>query len=253
MRRVVLLVLVGCSREPAPPKPKPEPAPAPKEPGSYGDLVSSTQSGSATETRSELACTEKFVELSEQPRRDVKIVDKHCTQKNLEARFACYDKRRNMLDALPGVELWKQAEESELVDSVARRTFVAREAGATLSATERELVAAYMFDNEVRNGGVHQFFFNSSGDESLEARAGFARFGMTETLAMMDCALSAFPNNKPSKDRETRNNELARWGEKQFEIFSTLNGAYYVVGDEEWHHAYPYIRDHRAEFPNAGK
>jgi hypothetical protein len=251
MRSVALVVLVACSRESAPPTPKP--AAPPLEGGSYRELVSATQSSQATETRTDLVCSKQFVELSKAPRREVKSVDKYCQLDDLKARFACYDKREKVLEGLSAAELWKQAEPNELVQAVVRRLFVAAEAGATLTATERELVAAYMFDGEVRNGGFHQFFFNSSGDDSLDARAGLARFGMTESVALLDCAMTAFPGGKPSKDREARNDQLARWGERQFAIFDTVTDAYYVVDDDEWQRVYPYVRDHRAELPNAGK
>src|SRR5881392_2526455 len=139
MRRVALVVLVACSREPAKAKP------APKEGGSYSELVASRQSSPATETRTELACAKQFVALSEQPRREVKIANKRCQQGDFDARSACYDKRENELAALSAAELWKQAEPTELVTAVAKRLFAAQDAGASLTATERELMAVYMF------------------------------------------------------------------------------------------------------------
>ena len=258
MRCCVLVVALSVSScEKSKPNAQPAPAPAPSEPaegGSYSDLVKQTQSAPPTETRTELACSKQYVALSKEERREVKRVGKdRCPQKDMDARFACYDKREKALEALPAEELWKEADAGELVSMVVMRLMAATEQGVSLTAVERELVAAYMFDGEVRNGGFHQFFFNSSGDDALDARAGLARFGMTVSLALLDCALTAFPDNKPSTDRETRNDQLARWGEKQFEVFDTVTSAYFVVDDEEWQRAYPYVRDHRTEFPNAGK
>jgi hypothetical protein len=261
MRSLVIAgLLVACKREP-----KPEPTPpavasasgasdgsGSAAGGSYSDLVKETQSGSATETRTELACSKKFVELSKQPRRELPSLGKdRCPQKDFDAQMKCYEKREAELDKLPAAKLWKEAGPSELVFRVVARIEKAAEAGATLTAAERELEAVLMFDGEVRNGGLHQYFFNSSGGETVDARAGLVRFGMTESVAILDCALTAFPDGKASTDRETRNDQLARWGERQFEIFDVLTDAYYVIDDEEWRRAYPYVRDHQAEFPSA--
>jgi hypothetical protein len=251
---VVALCVCSCEKS----KPKAEPAPAapaaPAEGGSYSDLVKQTQSAPPTETRTELACSKQYLALSKEERHEVKLVGKdRCPQADMDARFACYDKREKALGALSAEELWKQADEDELVSAVATRLVAAAEQGVSLAAAERELLAAYLFDSEVRNGGFHQFFFNPSGDDALDARAGLARFGMTTSPALLDCAMTAFPDSKPSKDRETRNDQLARWGDKQFELFSTITEAYFVVDDEEWQRAYPYVRDHRSEFPNTAR
>jgi hypothetical protein len=205
-------MVLACERDKSPPPPKP----AQFEHGSYQDVVTRTQSGPATETRTELACSKQFIALSKEARREPKT-------------------------------------RGALAQGVAERLYDASEAGASLTASERELLAVYDLDAETRNGGLHQFFFNSSGDGSLEARAGLERFGMTEALGLLDCALTAFPGNRPSKDREERSDQLARWGDKQFHIFETLTDAYYVVDDDELQRVETYVASHPAEFPNAGK
>jgi len=255
MRYAALVVALSvCSCEKSTPKAQPAPARGdPAKGGSYSDIVKQTQFAPPTENRTELACSKQYLVLSTEERRQVKpLGTDRCPQTDMEARFACYDQREHALQALSAEALWKQADAAELVSAVAARLMGAAERGVSLAVAEREFVSAYMFDGEVRNGGVHQFFFNSSGDDALDARAGLARFGMTVSLALLDCALTAFPDNRPSADRETRNNQLARWGEKQFDLFDTVTDAYFVVADEEWQRVYPYVRDHRTEFPNAG-
>ena len=251
---VIVALLVGCKRETKPePKPAVASASGSAEGGSYSDLVKSTQSGSATKTRTELACSKQFVELSKEPRREVPPGKDRCPQKDFDEQMKCYDKRDAALDALPAGKLWKEAGPTELVFRVATRIEKAIAAGKALTATERELEAALLFDGETRNGGLHQYFFNSSADSIQDARAGLVRFGLKESVAILDCAMTAFPDNKPSPDRDTRNEQLARWGERQFEIFDVLTDAYFVIDDDEWQRVYPYVRDHRAEFPSAGK
>jgi hypothetical protein len=244
MRGLALVLIGACSREPAPRKEAPAG-------GSYKDLVTSAQTGSATERRDAIACSQRFVELSRQPYKPLPATEGHCRQGDLEARFRCFDARDAHLATLAGDALWREADDGELVPAVFARIVAAREAGVTLTGAEQELFAAYVFDAEVRNGGFHQYFYNSSGDLALVARDGLRRFEMPQAHALLDCALTAFPDHKPSTDREARIQELARWGDRQFEVFSVVTDAYYAINDEEWVRAKRYVRAHREELPHA--
>ena len=104
-------------------------------------------------TRNELACSQRFVELSRQPNREVPAYEARCARDNLQAQFRCIRAREAHLATLAGDALWRDADDSELLPEVFRRVIEAREAGATLATTERELAAAYILDAEVRNGG----------------------------------------------------------------------------------------------------
>jgi hypothetical protein len=76
--------------------------------------------------------------------------------------------------------------------------------------------------------------------------------GRTDALAIFDCALTAFPGGKPARDREQRNNQLARWGEKQFTIFDRLDSAFFASPT-----LYPsidkYTRAHIGDMPHVKK
>jgi hypothetical protein len=237
MRRLIIiaLALLACKREK-----RAEPAAtATPTVGSYQDLVESTQKGSATEARTELACTSQ-IRVPPKP--------EHAT--TAAASEQEFEKRQTKLAAMAGDTLVREATPDELVDIVMQRLMRSLDQPMKMSAAERDVWLAAMYDGEVNNGGHHQFFFNSSGDEAIEVRDALARIGRTDTLAIYDCALTAFPGSKPARDRAQRNEQLARWGEKQFQIFEHLDSAYYA--STSWTSALDkYIRAHIADMPNA--
>jgi hypothetical protein len=165
--------------------------PVPHERGSYQDIVTKTQDTPAVETRTALACADTIVVP---PRRPVAAEP--------QSYYAVLER---LLRTADGKGL------------------------AALTADERAVVFYDLMYGEVGNGGFHQFFFNSSGDDALEVRAAIERIGPPELLSIYDCALTAFPDSKPSRDRATRNSQLARWGERQFELFRNLDKAMFTL------------------------
>lgn len=80
---------------------------------------------------------------------------------------------------------------------------------AGLSPVERTIFFYGAFQSEVQNGGLHQFFANSTGNCALQTRAALHDIGATELLAVYDKALAVFPS-PPSEDRGTRLQQMAR-------------------------------------------
>lgn len=64
------------------------------------------------------------------------------------------------------------------------------------------------FENETNNGGIGQFFFNSSGDFALETIVSLRLIGSDELAAILTDAVALFPNAQPSSDRKVRWDEL---------------------------------------------
>lgn len=243
MRRLVIaFALLACKRE----KQSEPPAAATPGIGSYQELVGSTQKGSATESRTELACVAQIpVVPKPEPGTTTST-----SEQELEKRIAASDKRRAKLATMTGDTLVREATPDELVATVTDRLMRAADGSARLSPAEHDVRLVAIYDGEVNNGGHHQFFFNSSGDEAVEVREALARIGCTDVLPIYDCALTAFPGHKPSRIRERRNEELARWGDKQFRIFERLDSAYYASASCT-HALDTYIRARIAEMPIA--
>jgi len=86
-------------------------------------------------------------------------------------------------------------------------------------------LAVLMYDGEVNNGGLSQYFFNSSGDHWRDALAGLEAMGSTERLAVLREALSRFGKDGPSQDRAQE--ELAKLARKNDALFDVLDDRYY--------------------------
>jgi hypothetical protein len=80
-----------------------------------------------------------------------------------------------------------------------------------LDLAEREALALFWLDGELMNGGLHQYFSNSSGDLSLLARAALERLGCTGTLRHFDAALAKLALDPVDLlSRDARNDTLSR-------------------------------------------
>ena len=51
-----------------------------------------------------------------------------------------------------------------------------------LLSEERDYIALWWFKAEVNNGAIHQYFFNSSGDEALRALAALNTLGARKRI-----------------------------------------------------------------------
>ena len=71
-----------------------------------------------------------------------------------------------------------------------------------LSDAQRNLFAAHWCQSEVRNGGFHQFFSNSTGVLAPEAAAGFRAIGLPECADLVVEAMKHFEVPYPRKQEE---------------------------------------------------
>jgi hypothetical protein len=238
----VLALLVGCKHESSKQRDLAEEPKAarPTQGGSYSDLVKQTQTGSATETRSELACA---AAIPVPPRPDFKPPP---------GTAAGREKRHDRLSSLSGAALVREATDDELVGIVIDRLVKSLDDPMTMSPAERDIWLWNDYSGEVFNGGHHQFFFNSSGDAALETRGALEHIGLGDVLKIYDCALTAFPASRPSHDGDERNNQLARWGDNQFKIFERLDSAFYAI-TVSTPAVGAYVRTRFADMPNVQK
>jgi hypothetical protein len=81
-----------------------------------------------------------------------------------------------------------------------------------LSQAEQEAVALYWLEGEVMNGGLHQYFYNSSGDMAELALAGLARLGATESLAHFRSAIDKLGAGEFIANRDARYARLVALG-----------------------------------------
>jgi len=73
---------------------------------------------------------------------------------------------------------------------------------------QRALYVTTLFVREVDNGGLDQFFSNSSGMYASEVRKAFRLLGADEHAAAFEKAIKIFPGGRPPLDQEDRQNLL---------------------------------------------
>lgn len=94
---------------------------------------------------------------------------------------------------------------SELWSSLVGRVHGDNGAFDNLSKPEKIYFAVSCLDGEVYNGGMHQFFSNSSGEFYAEAIEGLTLLEATESLSLLRCATKIlFGDAFPPKDRQQR-------------------------------------------------
>jgi hypothetical protein len=97
-----------------------------------------------------------------------------------------------------------------------------------LSPSGQVVYFVQVFDSEVLNGGLHQYFSNSSGQYAHEALAALEKLGATQTAKLLQQAIAAFPGKRVPKDWARRNKQLNR---TDGELLNTLDSQYYALAD----------------------
>lgn len=76
------------------------------------------------------------------------------------------------------------------------------------SSPERVFYCAYKFMLEVNNGGLHQFFFNDTGEHSHETLIALKEVGSNDSAVVLEQAISLFPSASVSIDSPNRRSAL---------------------------------------------
>lgn len=85
-----------------------------------------------------------------------------------------------------------------------------------LSQYQIGLCSAWLCQMEVRNGGFHQFFSNSSGIAAREAVMGFTMIGATNCAQILREAIAMFPNGECPEETYDRHADLNEIPPEQF-------------------------------------
>ena len=80
----------------------------------------------------------------------------------------------------------------------------------SLSPARRVLVCVWGACGEIDNGGFDQFFFNTSGDWALDTAEAFRAISAPELADLVARAVREFPDGNPSRDLDTRREQLDR-------------------------------------------
>ena len=97
----------------------------------------------------------------------------------------------------------------------------------SLTPEQQHWAAVFILDSEVNNGGLSQYFFNYSGDRWRLALAGLEAMGANERASILKEAVAKFGAEKPSENRERRQDQLAKLTRKNETLFNVLDDRYY--------------------------
>jgi len=103
-----------------------------------------------------------------------------------EIDFALNQKEDTEIIELVGTVLWNKSNESKDFTK--------------LSLPEQHFIYIEIFESEVINGGVFDFFFNSSGAYAHEVLEAYKAIGAYESLELVNQAISVFPELPVPKD-----------------------------------------------------
>lgn len=97
----------------------------------------------------------------------------------------------------------------------------------SLSIHQRYFNSVFICDAEINNGGLSQYFVNSSGDHWRDAVAGLEAMGSSERLEILKEAIAVFGDAGPSEEREERQHQLSKLVKRNEEVFDELDSRYY--------------------------
>jgi hypothetical protein len=87
-----------------------------------------------------------------------------------------------------------------------------------LTPPQRGLHAVSWMKDESDNGGIDQFFRNSTGVVAPEALEGLKLFGVKDEYDELAAIMKAFPDGAPDRNKEKRRAQMTqRWGEKRID------------------------------------
>lgn len=123
-----------------------------------------------------------------------------------------------------------------VLDALANRFDVYNASGSTIAwqvgttpKPERTLAVMEIFNSEFENGGIHQFFFNSSGAIAPDLPAAMLELGLPRQAELMQQALAMFPDPYP-RDREVRRQKPSGEGWTDWdEKLSAMTDAFYAL------------------------
>lgn len=118
-----------------------------------------------------------------------------------------------------------------------------------LSNEEATIYLCQVFEGEINNGGFSQFFYNLSGDFSIETLQALKTIGANNTALIYKMALSIFPKSNAPKDRDEREKLLDSLNdEKTDKILNDADNDFYKYEDDLLGLSYAYIITNKESF-----
>jgi len=99
---------------------------------------------------------------------------------------------------------------------------------------KREEVARLveLLEGEINNGGFHQFFYNSTGDETSKVIQALKKIGALKAANIVERAAAKFPGGMPPTDRTKRQDLLLEQVDPRIKIFEKLDQEFFAYPDD---------------------
>ncbi len=120
-----------------------------------------------------------------------------------------------------------------------------------LSPTESVVYFCQTFNEEINNGGFSQYFYNSSGDFSLETLKALKTIGSNKNASIFENVLSVFPNFEVPKDRDKREkllDEIFDDNDIDNNKLSDADNNFYNCGEDITDLSYVYASTNKVDF-----
>lgn len=96
-----------------------------------------------------------------------------------------------------------------------------------LTDAERAVLITVVLWNEVGNGGFHQYYYNSSGNDALEAPEAFRKIRAAKIAKVVQKANRLFGTSGPDRDQSKRQAQLAGLSEESIQKMESLDSLVY--------------------------
>lgn len=100
-----------------------------------------------------------------------------------------------------------------------------------LPERDRILIAIWGLEAEVNNGGFHQYYFNSAGDQACFAAEALDRINAKQMAAIVMEANAHFADGGPPRERSARQERLFAITDAE-DLFDELDQRFYKYSDD---------------------
>ena len=101
-----------------------------------------------------------------------------------------------------------------------------------LNEYEKSYYAVWWFAAETENGGLHQFFFNSTGGYIPEVRTGLRMMGATATLGIFERAVALFGRPELPRDDAQRRDIVRKLSSEAEQALDELSDEFYNSSED---------------------
>jgi hypothetical protein len=121
-----------------------------------------------------------------------------------------------------------------------------------LPVPQQRVILVTHLDGQVGNGGFSQYFFNTD-DDPAQVIAALEDIGLSECARAFRGAASVFGKAGPSRNTETRHNQLEKLTANQDQVLATADQQWYAAHKDFGTSIYLYALKHKKDFVPRGR